>query len=109
MHVVHDRTDAQWATKEAARTMSSPTTLDEWRIRRVVRYLKHHRVCEWTFEAVGPLSEIVATCDSDWGGQEESRRSTSGGVLKVQGCTVLTWARTQTSVSMSSAEAVTEP
>ena len=43
MHVAHDRPDAQWATKEAARAMS--TTLDEWRIPRVVRYLKHHRLC----------------------------------------------------------------
>ena len=44
-------------------------------------------------------------CDADLGGQERSRKSTSGGVLQVQGCTVLTWARTQSSVSMSSADA----
>ena len=44
-------------------------------------------------------------CDSDWGGCEKTRKSTSGGYVTVQGAVVSAWSKTQGPVALSSAEA----
>jgi hypothetical protein len=43
--------------------------------------------------------------DSDWAGCRVSRKSTSGGVIVVGGCTLRAWSSTQTTVATSSGEA----
>mgnify|MGYP000370569663 FL=1 len=43
--------------------------------------------------------------DTDWAGCTRTRRSTSGGGIKLGGQTVKTWATTQATVALSSAEA----
>ena len=42
--------------------------------------------------------------DADWRGQGADKRSTSGGIIESGGCPLLTWSRTQNTVSLSSAE-----
>ena len=43
--------------------------------------------------------------DSDWAGCSKTRRSTSGGVIKIGSHVVKTWSRTQKAVALSSGEA----
>ncbi len=43
--------------------------------------------------------------DSDWGNDEETRRSTTGGILMMGLHLILQWSRTQAVIALSSAEA----
>ena len=106
MHLAHDRPDVQWATKEAARRMQHPTELDRWRVRRLTRFLAHHRELWWTFELpADAVLELRTFVDSDWAGCVHTRRSTSGGAMCLSTALLLTWARTQGGISLSSMEA----
>ena len=49
--------------------------------------------------------DITVLVDSDWAGNTETRKSTSGGVLKVGKHVIRTWSSTQTTVATSSGEA----
>ena len=49
--------------------------------------------------------EINVHTDSDWGGDQVTRRSTSGGLLMFEKCLIKSWAKLQGMVSLSSAEA----
>jgi hypothetical protein len=51
-----------------------------------------------------PDVEILVYCDAGWA-SGPSQKSTTGGVLAVNGCLLLTWSRTQNTISLSSAEA----
>lgn len=74
------------------------------RLKRAARYLAQHPELSWCVDGDGDVL-IVVWVDSDWGGDQKSIRSTSGGVLCYGGCVVKTWARLQGSVSLSSSEA----
>ena len=56
----------------------------------------------------GSADKVIAAVDSDWAGCVGTRRSTSGGVMKLGMHTVKTWASTQASVALSSGEAVAD-
>jgi len=47
---------------------------------------------------------ISVTVNADWGSDASSRRSTSGGMLQIGSALLLSWSRTQHSVSLSSCE-----
>ena len=49
--------------------------------------------------------DITVLVDSDWAGNTKTRKSTSGGVLKVGKHLIRTWSSTQTTVATSSGEA----
>jgi hypothetical protein len=49
--------------------------------------------------------KIVAYCDADWCGDLEERKSTSGFIIKINGCPVIWKSQKQKSVSLSTAEA----
>jgi hypothetical protein len=104
MHIAHDRCDIQWATKEVARSMQHPTEIDAWRVKRICRYLAHHRELYQMYEVTEEVTRVVTTVDADWGGCVKSRRSSCGGVMCLQQATLLTWARTQGGVALSSME-----
>ena len=56
------------------------------------------------YDPQAPLDYLCGFSDSNWGGLE-SPKSTSGGVLQIAGVTLATWAKTQTTVALSSCEA----
>ncbi len=85
--------------------MSAPTSLDEWHVKHELRYLSGHRHMEWRFELEAAPTQITVSCDADWAGDQRTRRSTNGGVVEVGKTTIITYARTQGSVALSSAEA----
>ena len=105
IHLGHDRIDVQYAAKEAARSMSHPHQCDWWRVKRLSKYLHHHRSVWQKFVCSDDPLQIEVTVDADWAGDAETRRSTSGGVLALSGVCVSTWSRTQGCVALSSAEA----
>ena len=49
--------------------------------------------------------EFKVFSDSDWAGDRDTRRSRSGGVALLAGCTVKSWSNRQATPAMSSAEA----
>ena len=59
----------------------------------------------WNFEWPGEPKERVLATDSDWGGNEVDRTSTSGGVFSLGLHCVKTWYVTQQDIALSSAEA----
>ena len=105
MYVGHDRCDIQYSVKEAGRSMQNPTEIDLWKVKRICKYLAHHREMDWKLELREQPEELRVSVDSDWAGCVDSRRSTSGGVMHFGDCTLLTWSRTQGSVALSSMEA----
>ena len=75
------------------------------RLKRLARYLLAVPEVELVYDEDGDIGRIDVFTDSDWAGCRLTRRSTSGGVLCVGGCTVKTWAKTQGSLALSSGEA----
>ena len=100
-----DRPDAQYAIKEICRGMASPTRGDLKKLRRLARYLleRPRLILEFPFQVDESL--VKGYSDSDWAGCRRTAKSTSGGcIMKGQHC-VKSWATTQKSVTLSSAEA----
>ena len=101
-----DRPDAQYAIKEICRGMASPQRGDLKKLmRRLCRYLleRPRLVLEFPFQLDEGLMKGYS--DSDWAGCRRTAKSTSGGcMMKGQHC-VKSWATTQKSVTLSSAEA----
>ena len=59
----------------------------------------------WKFEWQGRVEEIEVSTDSDWAGCKKTRKSTSGGVVRVGKHVVKSWRLTQKTVTLSSGEA----
>ena len=74
-----DRPELQFAAKETSKKMAQPREADWLKLKRVARYLVGaptlHQVFEWQ-EAPTLLHTYT---DSDWAGDRETRKSTSGG------------------------------
>jgi hypothetical protein len=85
--------------------MHSPTTTHWTATKRVLRYVKgslSHGL-SYTRSSVGPL-HLQAFCDSDWSGNPDDRRSTSGFGVYLGNCLVSWSAKKQAVVSLSSTE-----
>ena len=85
--------------------MYCPSNLDWIALKRLGRYLIGKPRAVSHFKYQNTLSGIEVSVDSDWAGCTRTRRSTSGGVLKLGGHVVKTWATTQATVALSSGEA----
>ena len=80
-HLAQDRTDIQYACKDASRRMARPSLCDCPALKRIGRYLKgvpgYIQLFAWQ-----ALPDVVDTyIDSDWAGCKSTCRSTSGGVM----------------------------
>ena len=100
----HDRADVQYAAMMLARHAATPTSLDIWRLKRVARYLVKFPKMPLIFAEAERPSHIVVWVDADWAGEQQTRRSTSGGVLQLGSSCLRSWARVQPCVSLSPAE-----
>ena len=102
-----DRSDIQYAVKEICQGMSRPTEGGKARIKRVARYLVGAMRLVWKYHEMEDDDEKVMVdvyVDSDWA-SGWSRKSTSGGMLTVNGVGVKHWSRTQKARALSSGEA----
>ena len=99
------RGDSQWTTRRLARHVQAPRVYDLERLHRLCRYLVGNRNLALMLFPTGKKLFLEGYGDSDWAGCLETRRSTSGGVLYLNGATVLTYSRLQATPALSSCEA----
>jgi hypothetical protein len=81
------RADMQFAIKELARDVQAPTQASLNALKRCIRYLRSSTAYVLHLTPRGRL-RLVGYADSDWAGAAD-RRSTSGGILLLAGCCVL--------------------
>ena len=100
-----DRPDTQYAAKECCKRMASPVLSDWMRVKRVGRYLKGHprlvQLMPWEAEK----HEVIVHADSDWAGDKQSLKSTSGGALFIGSSLIKSWSCNQSVLALSSGEA----
>ena len=101
-----DRPDVQYAAKEICRTMSRPHRSGWLRMKRLARYLAANPRLVWRFDGDQVRSKYLDVySDSDWAGDRRSRKSTSGGVVVIDGGAIKHWSSTQGSIALSVGEA----
>ena len=101
-YMSQDRCDLQFANKAVSRHMSTPSKTGWQILLRIGKYIAGARRLVQTFKWGRDGKEIHGFGDSDWAGGRKNGKSTSGGVLKVNGHVVKTWSATQQTVALSS-------
>ena len=103
-HLSPDRPDIAFAVKELARAMSNPTRGDLQRLKRLARYLKGKPRLIMLYRWQPRQTKVVTYSDADWAGCRTTRKSTTGGCIKIGDHCVKGWSKTQTLVALSSGE-----
>ena len=85
--------------------MASPSQADWGRLKKLGRYLKGKPRLVWRFGWQEQPDELTTYSDSDWAGDKSSRKCTSGGVIKYGEHVLQTWAKGQSIIALSTAEA----
>ena len=70
-----------------------------------MRYLRHRPRLVYNYLFQDPVNELKVFVDTDFAGDLETRRSTSGGAIFRGSHLLYHWSQTQTTVALSSAEA----
>ena len=104
-YLAQDRSDLQFAANAACKYMSSPRQQDWSILKRAARYLSGAPRATQTFVWQTMPKHIVTHTDSDWAGDKETRKSTSGGTMSLGSHTIKTWSTSQHCVALSSGEA----
>ena len=101
-----DRPDLAFACKECSRAAGKAARADLTRLKRIGRYLLHTPRAVWEFplQTDENVVKIDGLSDADAAGCTKTRRSRSGGCLRVDQHTSATWSSTQKVVSLSSVE-----
>ena len=105
------RGDIAYATKELRRDVTAPTMQSVAKCKHLLRYLISTRMCVLRLRPSYHLAngncavDINVYVDSDWAGCSKTRKSTSGSTVNVLGCNVVSTARTQGTLALSSGEA----
>lgn len=99
------RPDIAHAVNQLARDLVTPTEASIVAAKRVLRYLAGTRSLGLTYGGGESAIKIEAFSDSDWAGDVESARSTSGLLVKFGGAAVIWGSRRQPIVALSSSEA----
>jgi hypothetical protein len=104
--MINDRPDIAYAAKELARTVQQPTVKDMMAAKRVLRYLQGtmNKVLHIAIDKKICADQIDVMVDASWANSDD-RKSTSGGVLRLQEFLRHTWSKTQSVVAQSSCEA----
>ena len=98
------RGDISFATKEVLGKASAPTGLDDQNLKKIARYIKgvHRCILDLPWAPMPEYLDVYV--DSDWSGESDTRKSTSGGAACL-GVELKHWCASQATVSLSSAEA----
>ena len=104
-YLAQDRPDLKLAALRASRNMSEPHERDFEILKRVGRYLisRPRAACIYKWQKTS--KNIWVCTDSDWAGDKQTRKSTTGGCMWHGRHLLKVWAKTQHAISLSSAEA----
>ena len=98
------RVDITFAVSYVARFSSDPTKRHWIAVKRILRYLKGTADLGLLYTSSGEQT-CFGYSDSDWAGDVEDRRSTSGYIFKFSGAGISWKSKKQISVALSTAEA----
>lgn len=98
------RPDISFAVSVLSRQLHAPTLRHLSLAKRVVRYIAETRE-QSIFFSSSSSAPLTAFVDSDWAGCHESRRSTTGIIVTVNGAPIFWQSKRQTLIALSSAEA----
>ena len=97
------RPDIAYAVSVVSRFAAKPTQTHKATVTRIFRYLR--KTVDYVLVFNGPLAALSGYSDSDWAGDHDTRKSTSGYVFNV-GSAVISWSsKLQSTVALSSCEA----
>merc|ERR1712020_220373 len=85
--------------------MSKPREVDKRKLRRMGRYLKGFPRVVQKFNWQEEGEQLRVYTDADWAGCKKTRKGTSGGVVMRGKHCLKFWAKTQTNITTSTAEA----
>ena len=102
-YMYQDRADLSSVARVLAQLMCKPHKGCCTAVKRVIRYLRKYPRAMHRVQSLGE-SGIQVWTDSDWAGDQETRRSCSGGCLFLYGNLMSHWSRVQ-SVALSRGEA----
>ncbi|KAE8662822.1 UDP-glucuronate:xylan alpha-glucuronosyltransferase 1 [Hibiscus syriacus] len=105
-YICHTRPDISFAVNKAAQFLQEPTEAHWLAVKRILRYLRGTlETGLWFSTQAQKLVVLNAFSDSDWGGDDDDRRSISGYCV-YNGNHLLAWSsKKQRAVSRSTAEA----
>ena len=100
------RPDIAFAVSTVSQSMSDPTTSDFIAAKRILRYLKGTIDLGITYSNFNnENNDLLGYSDSDWGGDKETRKSTTGYVFMYANAAISWSSRKQQTVALSSTEA----
>jgi len=100
------RPDLSFPISVLARQMHAPTFHHFAFLKRILRYIAGTTNYGMHYARHGPLNPscISAAVDADWGGDQDTRRSTTGYMIAINGSPIFWKSRRQTVIALSSAE-----
>lgn len=101
--MVETRPDIAFATSVASRYAKNPSHLHIEAVKTILKYLKGSKDRGIVYG--GGTLDIEGHSDSDWAGDKESRKSTSGYIFMLNGGPVSWCSKRQATVALSSTEA----
>lgn len=102
---VHTRPDIAFACSAFSRYLSNPSPQHLKGVDRIFRYLKGTMNLGVMYDGNSSKPYLHGYCDSDWGGDKGTRRSTGGSVFFFSGGVISASSKSQPNVSLSSTEA----
>ncbi|KMQ87973.1 integrase core domain protein [Lasius niger] len=99
------RPDLSYAVNYYSRYIQSPESKDFLNVKRIFRYLQNTKELGLVYGGEKDTEKLTAYCDSDYAGDPETRKSTTGYVIKYCGGPVSWCSRKQPIVALSSTEA----
>ena len=102
------RPDLSNAVRELSKVLDSPSKLAVKEMYRVIKFVLDTRYYGLKIEPKKPIDEcwdIVCYSDSDYGGDQDTRRSVTGYIIYLLGVPICWRSKSQNVISLSSAEA----
>ena len=102
MFLSQDRSDINFAMKELSRKNATSDIKNWAALKRLARYLIGKERAVTMFEWKEEMGDVEVCSDSDYAGCKETRKSTSGGMIKLGSHVIRHWSSTQACIALSS-------
>ncbi len=100
-----DRLDIKYSVKELSRWMSAPRNKDWRKLIRLGKYLVGREKYIVKYDYQGSVKCLDCWTDTDYAGCRDTRKSTSGGLIRFGKHLLRGWSSTQKVIALSSGEA----